>query len=232
MSSTLGKTYATLVEELKMTVSMMELRDGKQPDFKDYIYEILDKGAITTTDFEMKLKGYSLVWSGARLGKANWKEVYDEVMEEKPEVKVNRKTPESKSIENPYQSTAKSNQIIEFFTTLGQELDKEIIRVIKGVGIIKLLGLVAAFFIVKFLVNYFGSEEDVTKFYLFLILGLGVLITMYASDVKEGTKIFSVIKHGTFLLSTLMVIGIGFAILYGFFEFVTGAYTWIVELFN
>tara|TARA_R110002124_G_scaffold287024_1_gene469945 strand:- start:2060 stop:2443 length:384 start_codon:yes stop_codon:yes gene_type:complete len=126
----------------------------------------------------------------------------------------------------------KANKIVDFFKTLGLEIDKEIIKAVKNVGIIKIILSVFGFFLLRYLVISFGSEESVFTFYCIIIISVLLFLVWYASELKEVSKIRFLIDYGGQILMTLVSFVIIVALLYGIINLGIDAFNWIIDFFK
>lgn len=224
MNSEQDEPFKKLAEVVKIKVSAMEEREGIKPTFEDYIEEMIEEGVISVDNLEMHMRAHALAWSGARLGKSNWKELYNVMVVEISNADDNLNKDEIILTKGQDESTVKANKNLGLFTSLGLEVDEEIIKAIKNVGIIKLILGGVVFFLLRFLVSYFGSEDDVFKFYFYLGIGLLFFLSWYMSGLKGNSKIYLTLKYGAFILGTVVSIVLVLGLLYGIVEVIIDAF--------
>ncbi len=69
-----------LAESMRKRAAFMEKRDGKKPTFRDYIEDLVDNGSIEMHDnMREYLFSLAFVWNTARLGKTDWKSIYNDL---------------------------------------------------------------------------------------------------------------------------------------------------------
>ncbi|MFB9055358.1 hypothetical protein ACFFU9_01270 [Mariniflexile ostreae] len=229
MISKQDEPFLILIDKLKRTVSSMELRDGRKPTFEDYIDEMLNNGGISINNLQEQMRAHALAWSGAGLGKSDWKNLYKMMTVETVSTKLNDFINDNRPLKKYEKSPIKS-KTLEFFGSLGLEIDEEIIKVIKNVGIIKIILAVAGFFILRFLVSHFGSEDDFITFYLYLGIGLILFLSWYMSELKDTSKILSVLKYGALILTTVVALVFILALMYGVLDLILDVIKYIYNL--
>lgn len=103
-----NEPFNNLVKAIKDRVAAMEAKTGEKPTFEDYIEDLIDKGQVPIENFRGHMRALALGWSGAQLGKTNWKELYSTMFqdvqaiktrEEDKEISVTTKTPEVEAIQ-------------------------------------------------------------------------------------------------------------------------------------
>ena len=119
-----------------------------------------------------------------------------------------------------------------FFKGLGIELDTEIAKGIKKIGIFKIIFGISGFFILRYLVSIFGSENDLFKFYFIFFIAILLFFVWIGGELKEVSKIRFLIGWGAQILMTLISLAIILTLLYGVITYVIEAFMWVVELFN
>ncbi len=125
----------------------------------------------------------------------------------------------------------KANKIASFIKSLGLEIDGQIIKGIKSVGIIKIVLSISMFLTLRYLVKSFGSEEAVFTFYSTTVIAILLFFVWYASELKKVSKIKFLIDYGAQLLMLLISLVIVLAMLYWIINLVIDAFNWIIDLF-
>jgi len=85
-----NQAFNNLVETVKNRVNLIEKRDKTKPSFKDYVEDLIDNGDVPIENFRGHMRALALAWSGAKLGKTNWRQLYNELFEDTQAV-LNRK---------------------------------------------------------------------------------------------------------------------------------------------
>ena len=206
-----NEPFERLVSKVKQEVESLENRNGKKPTFEEYVDTLIDVGDISLTKLKEELRVLALAWSGAGFGVSNWKALFSELQDKsnsfnkesiKKEVKMN------------------DNKFLNFISGLGLELDEEIVKGIRSIGVFKLLLGVGGFLLLRFLISYFGSEESVFTFYFYSSIGLILFLSWYVSQLKENTKMFSLFKYILLIVATVISIVFILILLYGILEYI------------
>lgn len=74
--------FNNMVQTVKERVANMEKRDGEKPTFEDYIEDLIDNGNVSIENFRGHMRALALAWSGAKLGKTNWRKLYNTMFED------------------------------------------------------------------------------------------------------------------------------------------------------
>ena len=130
--------FLEMTEEVNLKVSPMQSRDGKKPSFEDYINEIIDDGSITLDNFEQHIRAHALAWNGAKLGKTNFKNI---VVQIKSTGDLQYKEEEfiRDSIKNAEGAKKKFLEFTKFILFVFKNIDNEIIRLVRKLGVLSML---------------------------------------------------------------------------------------------
>ncbi|MCH3883497.1 hypothetical protein [Tenacibaculum aquimarinum] len=124
------------------------------------------------------------------------------------------------------------NKILKFIKSLGLELDEEIIKGIRKVGMLKIILGIVVFFIIQNLVLSFGSEDDLFKFYSISILVLIIFLVLLSQELKAVSKIKFLIDCGGQILALLISLVFTVTLIYGIITWVIDAFNWVINVFN
>ncbi|WP_298767341.1 hypothetical protein [uncultured Polaribacter sp.] len=124
------------------------------------------------------------------------------------------------------------NKILKFIKSLGLEIDEEIIKVIRTVGILKIILGIVGFFIIQNLVSSFGSEDDLFKFYSISILVLIISLVLLSQELKAVSKIKFLIDSGGQILALLISLVFTVTLIYWIITWVIDAFNWVINLFS
>ena len=126
----------------------------------------------------------------------------------------------------------KKNRLVTFLKGLGIELDTEIAKSIKKTGVFKIIFGILGFFILRYLVSKFGSENDLFKFYFIFFILILLGFVWLGSELKEVSKIRFLIDWGGQILMTLISLIIILTLLYVLVTYIIEAFMWGLKLFN
>ncbi|MDB0600265.1 hypothetical protein PL373_03735 [Tenacibaculum maritimum] len=213
-----NEPFERLVSQVKQKVYSLEKKNGKKPTFEEYVESLIDEGTISTNRLREELRVLALAWKGARFGNTNWKKLFNELQNESLYANKNFTKKDTQM---------KKNKILIFIEGLGLELDEEIIKGIRSIGIVKLLVGISGFLLLRFLVSYFGSDDDVFTFYFYSAIGLILFLSWYISKLKDDSKMFSVFRSGILTLCTVVSVILILAIFYGVIQNIIEAFKYI-----
>lgn len=97
-----NEPFNNLVNSVKARVSIIEKRDKVKPTFEEYIEDLIDNGDVPIENFRGHMRSIALAWSGAKLGKSNWRNLYKTLFQDTQAV-LNRKeeTNNTETIKTP-----------------------------------------------------------------------------------------------------------------------------------
>lgn len=75
-------SFNNLVNTVKDRVNKIEKRDGEKPNFEQYIEDLIDNGDVPMENLRGHMRALALAWSGAKLGKNNWRKLYNSFFED------------------------------------------------------------------------------------------------------------------------------------------------------
>lgn len=101
-----NEAFNNLVNSVKDRVKAIETQQGEKPTFEQYIEDLIDNGEVPVENFRGHMRSLALAWSGAKLGKSNWRNLYNTLFEDTQAV-LNRKDDEVKS------ESVKTPEIVE-----------------------------------------------------------------------------------------------------------------------
>ncbi len=234
MNSKPDEPFQKLVEVLKIKVSEMEQREGEKPTFEDYINEMIEDGVMSFDNLESQMRGHALAWSGAKLGRSNWKELYKRISNDfvntDSVLATSKNTIEDYSIQDNRPEVKKSKSL-KFIKTFFKEVDDEVINVFKNVGLLKILVAVLLLFVLWYFASLIGEESS---FYSIVILISIVSAILYVAKFqdKSNTKIGQVVYFVLSILGLAFSLCVVIAIVWGVFDFLKDAFYWFLELFN
>jgi len=218
-----NEPFVRLVDKIKQEVDSLEKSIGHKPTFSEYVESLIDVGAISTNKLKEDLRVLALGWSGAKLGKSNWRNLYNELQNQSLETDK-KITKEDDKMEK--------NKILNFIEGLGIELDETIVKGIRNIGVLKLVIGISGFLLLRFLVSYFGSDDNVFTFYFYSAIGLVLFLSWYMSELKEGAKILSVLRFLGAILALVISLIVIVALLYGIIQYLIEAFEYLYQLFS
>lgn len=216
-----NEPFERLVDKVKQEVYSLEKKNGEKPTFEEYVETLIDEGAISTNRLREDIRALALAWRGAKLGDTYWKKLYNQIQNESVNTNKNFTKRDTQM---------EKNKILTFIEGLGLELDNEIVKGIRSIGVLKLLLGVIGFLLLRFLLSYFGSEDDVFTFYFFSAIGLIVFLSWYISELKESSKMLSIFRYGILIIVTVVSLILAFALVYGVIQYLIEALKYIYEL--
>ena len=216
-----NQPFERLVDKVKQEVYSLEKKNGKKPTFDEYIEILIDEGGISPIRLREDMRAIALAWNGAKFGSANWRKIYSDLQKETSNADKNL-TKEKTQMKN--------NKFINFIEGLGLEIDNEIIKGIRSIGIIKILLGVGGFLLLRFLVSYFGSEDSVFTFYFYSAIGLVLFLSWYMSELKQGAKLLSILRYGGAILALVISLLIVVGLVYGIIQYLIQAFEYLYQL--
>ncbi|KIX20730.1 hypothetical protein SY27_12640 [Flavobacterium sp. 316] len=235
MNSEQEEPFLKLVEVIKVKISDMEEREGVKPTFEDYVNEMIEDGIISMDNLESQMRAHALAWSGAKLGRSDWKKIYNEInnnievvdkftANSKVEVNESKKT-RNTALEN------KLGLVDNFTASLFKRIDNELVRLIKSLGSFSILILLTTFYVTKYLLIEYGSfftyqdiESEIYTLYVILI----IISSLYLFATNDEMKINVLAFIRNFIIPNLMV----YLVIVGLIFAVSNLYNWVIEFLN
>lgn len=234
MNSKPNDPFQKLVEVLQIKVSAIEEREGEKPTFEDYIDEMIEDGIVSFDNLESQMRAHALAWSGAKLGRSNWKELYKRISNDfvntDSVLATSKNTIEDYSIQE-IRPEVKKSKSLKFIKSFFKEVDDEVVKVFKSVGLLKILVAVLLLFVLWYFSSLIGEESS---FYSIVILISIVSAILYVAKFqdKSNTKIGQVVYFVLSILGLAFSLCAVIAIVWGVFDFLKDAFYWFLKLFN
>lgn len=212
--------FPRLVKELKDKVLLMESSDGRKPTFDEYIYVMMEEGKISFNNLEYQLRGQSLLWSGARLGKVDWKITYNKILNNINEINefreknIKAKDDIFEDEPNREESSTETTSSMKFkvrssnfIQSLFKELDAEFIKLFQNIGSLIISGVVLIIFTIWRLAILFGEEYQFHN----VLLGIGIIsfigyFTFFLDDKSKLKQVLSILGITAAMLLIIMFI--------------------------
>ena len=239
------------MEQIENTIAIMVARDGEKPTFENFIYELVDEGTFTMDDLDENtpsmcnlkrlLFTYAKAWSDAGLGPTNWEILYKKMqgsfesaysyLAGLNNTKTNEVIVDEIIEEKEMNSLKPENKTLKYITSLFEEVDHELIRLFKGIGLLKIIICALIIAVLWVFASFLG--EEYALYSILILVGL-VAVVLYV--VSVGDKADS--KIGQVIYFILGLAGVGFSVFviialgWGIFDFLRDAFYWFVELFD
>lgn len=234
MNSKQDDPFIKLAQEVILTVASMENRDGIKPTFEDYVDEMLDAGIISINNLETEIRAHALAWSGAKLGVSNWKNTFNKIQKDiedtntimKNQIKSNHNCKEDDS---KVKKLTISYKAIRFTQSLFKEIDNEVVKLFKHVGILKIVLIGVLILILWGLSSLIDQEYG---FISVLILVCLVTLGLYILQLNENSKIRLVTMYILGIAGMLYCLAVIISLGWGIFDFLKDAFNWVVDLFK
>ncbi|MEZ4801132.1 MAG: hypothetical protein R2797_00050 [Gelidibacter sp.] len=238
MSANQDIAFKELVDKIKEQVSFIETRDGLRPTFEEYIEELIDNGEISVLNLKNDLRAIALGWSGAQLGTTNWKKVYDKLIVETEMANINNNKIES-TMNDLYQlvdkeesnlkisAHKKQNKFLSFIQHLFKELDNDVIRLFKTIGLFNIIIGTITMAVLWWIASYFEKESG---FYSIMILIVIALTTIYFLQKENESKVKLTATMVISIVGIFISIAIVIALVWGIIDFLKDAFIWLAEL--
>jgi hypothetical protein len=231
--------FLKLVEVTKIKVSEMEERDGKKPTFEDYVDEMIEEDVISMNNLESQMRAHALAWSGAKLGKSDWRNLFNEInnniVNANSVLTTSKDTVKEKKIEEKKHKNIafekKLYLVDKFIVYLFGRIDNEFVRLIKNLGFLSISILVITFYVTRSLLFEYGghfiySHFESEKYTLYSMLIVATSLFVFATNDEMKIDILRFIRN--FIIPKLIV----FLLVIGLIFTFSNLYNWGVELFS
>lgn len=191
MNSEKNKVFLKVIEEVKMKVSSMGLRDGKKPSFEEYINEIIEDDKISLINFEQHIRAHALAWNGAKLGSTNWKKLVSQIKRTGKLGYNDKKVLLNKNIDEANGIEKKLLKVERFVSSTFRKIDAELVRIVKRLGLLSILVLSLTLYVTFHLIIKYGdllTYRDINAEIYDLSKVISVVILIYFFAFKGETK--------------------------------------------